>query len=149
MKESDLYVPVRDWMVARGYEIHVEMFDADIIAMKDGKITVVGLKPCLTTTVIKQCVARAGWADFVYAAIASEPRGIGGMRGFGFGLLMVSGSSVRQRLLPRPQPWLWHKRRNYRIKKLTNRSPAQPHELAGLPACPELRLQRQAREERR
>jgi hypothetical protein len=146
MKESDLYAPVRDWLTARGYTIHVEVFDADIVATKDGKLTAVELKPCLTNGLFCQCVTRAKWADEVIAAIASDPRGTGGMKQHGFGLLQVVNGKVRVRVHPKPQPWYWHKMRAYRMKKLANRAPAMPHEVAGLPSCPALKDQRRQRE---
>lgn len=143
MKESDLYQPVRDWLVSKGYEVYVEKFDADIVAMKDGKITVVELKPCLTHKLIAQCHNRSQWADFVFMAVASTPRTIGGPKYYGYGVLQVTGGKVRQRAMARPQPWQWHKKRNYRLKKLASQNPAMDHEVAGLPSGPQLREQRQ------
>jgi hypothetical protein len=145
MAESDLYPPVRDWLRKRGYEVHVEVFGADIIAIRDGAITVVELKLCLSAGLIKQMHAGARWADFVIGAIASKPRITSGVSYAGFGLLLVSGQKVHQHIKPRPQPWHWHKARTYRVKKLTGRTPAQEHELAGLPSSPALRAQRQMR----
>jgi hypothetical protein len=132
MKESDLYIPVRNWLIARGYEIHVEIFDADIVAVKDGELTAVELKACLSSDLYRQCCNRARWADYVIAAVASVPRQVGMYTHAGFGVLLVNGGKVHQKAKPRPQPWLWHKMHDYRVKKLTGRLPAQEHELAGL-----------------
>lgn len=151
MKESDLYPPVRDWLRARGYEVHVEMFGADVVAVKDGTLTVVELKIALTQKLLYQCNDRARWADFVLAAVpvnmltTREAKGrIKNARGWGFGVLSVDVDrcSARQIAKARQQPWGFHKRRNYRLKMLDGRPPAMDHELAGLPSCNALRQQR-------
>lgn len=153
MRECRLYPPVRDWLTSHGYEIHVEIFGCDIVALKDGKITAVELKKGYTRTLVNQLTARAQWADFVIAAIPgriadfSVKKRTGGARYSGFGLLIVEGGKVFCKVHPKPQPNWWHKRHAYRLKKLIGRAPAQDHELAGLPSCPQLRLQREARVE--
>jgi hypothetical protein len=146
VRESDLFPPVRKWLESKGYTIHVEMFDADIIATKDGRIVVVELKPCLTQHLITQCARRSQWADEVWCAIGSEPRTISELKYSGFGLLLVSGGKVRKKLGAKPQPWQWHKMRAYRAKRLMDRAPAMAHEIAGLPCCAALREQRERRE---
>lgn len=146
MKECDLYAPVRDWLISNGWEVHAEIFDADIVAIQDGKLMAVELKPYLTSGLWRQCCDRAGWADFVMAAIASKPITTSQFTDYGFGVLLVAGDKVRQKHKPRPQPWHWHRRRDYRMKKLASRAPAMPHETAGLPSCSQLRQQRMQRE---
>jgi len=145
MKESDLYGPVRDWLTSQGYQIHVEIFDADVIGVKDGRIVVVELKACLSYGVFLQCHKRASWADEVWAAIGSTPKDTGDMKRAGFGLLIVKDGKVRKRFAAKPQPWHWHRSKAYRAKKLACRAPAQPHELAGLPSNQQLTRQRMMR----
>ncbi len=148
MREYELYPPVRDWLVSQGWKIHVELFDGDIVAERDGELMAVELKPCLTSKLVMQLVKRAEWADYVMAAVASRPdthsMNLSNMRYCGFGLLEVS-SRVKQRFAAKRQPYFWHKKHTYRVKRILSRNPAQSHELAGLPACPALRLQRQQR----
>lgn len=148
MKESDLYRPVRDWLIAQGYTIHVEVFDADIIAVKDELITAVELKPCLTWELKTQLMKRCEWADYVIGAIASTPAkgSLSFMRCQGFGLVHVTEQLVRLRITPKQQPHQWHKKRAYRVKRLTGCAPAMDHEVAGLPACEALKLQRRLHE---
>lgn len=146
MKESDLYPPVHDWLISNGWEVHAEIFDADIVAFQDGKLMAVELKPCLTSGLWRQCFDRAGWADFVVAAVASNPRTTRQFIEQGFGVLLVVGGKIKQKHKPRPQPWRWHRRRDYRIKKLASRAPVMPHEIAGLPSCSQLRDQRLQRD---
>lgn len=145
MKESDLYPPVRDWLVKQGYEVHVEMFGHDIVAVKDGMVTVVELKLCASQVLMNQLRHAANWADFVIGAISTNTKQVDDFRCCGYGLLEVSGETVRKRVGARPQPWDRIKRRSYRVKKLTGREPAMPHELAGLPSCRQLRQQRETR----
>ncbi len=150
MKESALYIPVREWLRDRGYRVHVEMFDADVIAIKDSQITVVELKLGFNDGLCRQLQDRSKWADFVYAAIppnAADANTIWGSRKtffarYGFGLLIVDGNSVKQRRKPFPQPFCWHKKRAYRMKRLLGSHPACDFELAGLKCGPELRAQR-------
>lgn len=146
MMECDLYPPVRDWLAARGYEIHVEMFGSDIVAVKDGQLTVVELKLGFTQILADQLTDRARWADFVMAATLDVPSyRPAWLKYNGFGYLVVYGGAVLQRIKPRQQPWAFVKRRAYRLKQLDGRPPAMEHETAGLPSCNELRLQRLAR----
>jgi hypothetical protein len=144
-RESDLYAPVRDWLARRGYIIHAEIFGADIVATKGETLAVVELKLCCSQGLINQLHDRAGWANEVWGAIPTEPRYTHGFKHFGFGLLIVENGKIRIKCRPKPQPWLFHRRRKYRWDRLQLRHPAQPHETAGLPSCPALRLQRDAR----
>lgn len=145
MKESDLYIPVRDWLLARGHIVHVEIFDADIVTECDGKLWAIELKPGWTRELWAQLYRRTEWADHVVAATARELRGRHDIRYYGYGWLHVDAGKVRQRIKPRPQPWHFHQRRAYRLKRLSRRPPAQDHEMAGLPSCPALREQREMR----
>jgi hypothetical protein len=150
MRESDLYPAVRDWLLSQGYEVHVEVFGHDIVAVKDGLCTVVELKVCLSEKVLDQCRDACNWADFVFAAVPRESaerlKGrVKCCRYYGYGVLAVDGAKVRQKAMARPQPWGRVRRRAYRIELLTGRRPAMDHEVAGLPSCPALREQREKR----
>lgn len=150
MKESDLYIPVRDWLQERGHEVHAEIFDADIVTVCDGKLWAVELKPCLDQALYRQLADRERWADYVCGVVAAKPRKqnqyYSHLKYLGYGLLQVTGGRIHQRLKARPQPWQWHKKHAYRMKRLGDRAPAQPHELAGLPCNSQLRQQRRKRE---
>jgi hypothetical protein len=145
MKESDLYIPTRDWLIARGHEVHVEIFDTDIVTILDGELWAIELKPCLTQGLVHQLNARSQWADRCLAVIASDPRSTAMLKYYGHGLLQVKGGKISQRIKPQPQPFGWHKRRKYRIKRLVNRTPAMDHEIAGLPNGPQRKSNRRAR----
>lgn len=139
MKESDLYLPVRDWLHARGWTVHVEVFDCDIVAVKDNVLRAVELKPTSSPALFRQLHDRAGSFDEVMAAVVSTPniRGNEHLDGFecwGFGLLQIDPTTrkVKQRRKCQRQPYKWRKRRNYRMKKLAERHPALPHERGGV-----------------
>lgn len=142
MRESDLYAPVRDWLIARGFKVHVEHFDCDIVATRAQELAAIELKLGNPQALIRQLTLRTMWADLCYGAMPHRPRETGQFRDRGFGLLVVAGGKVREIIKPRPQPDYWHKRHRYRLKKLQKLPPAQAHELAGLPGCRELRQQR-------
>ena len=148
MREADLYPLVRDWLIARGYQVHVEVFGHDVAAFKNGAWTVVELKTSMTWRLMRQLESAAAWADFVMAAVPTEQKKFCGLRSHGFGLLQVDfpERKIRQRVHPKQQPFGWHKRRAYRIKKLSERTPALEHEMAGLPCSGALRIQRDVRQ---
>lgn len=151
IRECELYPPVRDWLAQRGWEVHVEKWDCDIVAVKGDVLRAVELKPALNEKLVRQLHDRARWADEVMGAVAAEPRGYqskaSGLRYSGFGLLQVdiTTGKVRQRIKPRPQPWHFHSRRTYRMRILADRHPAMPHEMAGIPASAQLREQNKLR----
>lgn len=149
MRESDLYPPVRDWLIGRGYEIHVELFGCDIVAVKNGVLVAVELKVSFTNRLVCQLRSRRPWADFVIAATAGKINGPhrldfrnGLMQVEGYGLICVDGRHAAMLIKPRRQKDCKPSRQKYRLKILAGRAPAMEHELAGLPACSQLREQR-------
>jgi hypothetical protein len=147
MRECDLYIPVRDYLRDQGWEVHVEVFDADIVGFRAGQILAVELKVRYCEDLYKQLLDRTRWADFVMGATppSEELRKVkkrGGMQYHGLGFLTVDGSCVREFIKPQRQPWAWHKRHDYRVKKLMGRPPARSFEIGGLPSCPRLKNQR-------
>jgi hypothetical protein len=145
-RESELYPAVKAWLEAQGYTVHVEIFDCDVIGIKDGRAVVIELKKFLSHDLIRQLYTRVWWCDEVWAVIPTQPREIPStFASEGWGLLQLRDGKLRVRRKAKPQPWSWHKRKAYRMKKLMNRKPAMPHEVAGLPSCPTLSQQRENR----
>ena len=142
MRESDLYAPVKRWLDAHGYVVYVEIFDCDIVAVKDGRLTAIELKLGHTEVLQRQLQDRARWADEVFCAVPVRPRYTTGYTYHGYGVLLVNEDKCRQIVKPRQQPWFREKQRKYRFKVLNHRAPAMDHEIAGLPSCRELRQQR-------
>ena len=67
--EEDLYDPVKDFLLQKGYKVNGEVKDCDVTAMKDESLIVVELKKNLSVTLISQAVKRQKVADSVYIAI--------------------------------------------------------------------------------
>ena len=75
MNEADLYVPVKGFLEAQGYEVKGEVGKCDLVAMReDGPPLVVELKLSLNLSVLLQAVDRTALTDHVYVAIP-EPTG--------------------------------------------------------------------------
>lgn len=69
MKETDLYPPVKALLVSAGYEVHGEVKDADVAAVKDGLLTIVELKTSFNLKLVLQAAERQKLTGSVYAAI--------------------------------------------------------------------------------
>ncbi|MFO7611853.1 MAG: DUF2161 family putative PD-(D/E)XK-type phosphodiesterase [Clostridia bacterium] len=69
MKETDLYLPVKEFLEMQGYSIRSEVRDADIAAVKDGRLLIVELKAAINLKLLIQLVKRQRLTDSVYAAV--------------------------------------------------------------------------------
>lgn len=67
--ETDLYAPVKAWLEGLGFEVKAEVGAADVVAMRDGAMTVVELKVGFSLTLLQQAVARQALTDNVYVAV--------------------------------------------------------------------------------
>lgn len=132
--EYELYAPVRDWLHARGFVVFIETFDCDVIGRRGDHIVVVELKKGLNYQLFKQLVARARWADEVYACVPTKTKSDGQFVRNGFGILRLANGKLKLEHKARPQPWYRERMRLYRLKKLTRISPVGPNEVAGLPS---------------
>jgi len=72
--ETDLYAPVRDYLVSQGYTVHSEVKHCDITAVKGEELVVVELKTSFNLKLLVQAVKRQRAADSVYVAIP-KPKG--------------------------------------------------------------------------
>jgi hypothetical protein len=72
MRESDLYAPIRDWLIQRDYQPKAEVEDMDIMALKGDTLLVVELKNTLNLEVILQAVDRQRLADIVYIGVPKK-----------------------------------------------------------------------------
>ena len=78
MRETELYAPIRDFLVRQGYDVKAEIGAADVVACRDGEPPViVELKTGFSLSLFHQAVARQAVTDAVYVAV---PRG--GSRAF-------------------------------------------------------------------
>lgn len=99
MREADLYLPLKSYLTARGYEVKAEIGNCDILARRgDDPPLVVEMKVTFSLQLVLQGVARQAMFDTVYLAVpVSGKRGwslryrdvTGLCRRLGLGLLAV------------------------------------------------------------
>lgn len=73
LKETDLFKPVKELLVASDMEVYTEvpcgLGRADVVGIKDNLVTVVELKTSLNLQLIQQAYDRLGYAHYVYIAV--------------------------------------------------------------------------------
>ncbi len=73
MKESDLYLPVKQLLESQGYEVKGEVGDCDVLAVRGSEDTVVvELKLSFNIRVLLQAVERLALTPTVYIGIAEQ-----------------------------------------------------------------------------
>lgn len=68
-RETDLYAPVRAFLVAQGFAVGAEVRGCDVVAVKNEHTVAVELKLGFTVDLLLQSVRRQRVADLVYAAV--------------------------------------------------------------------------------
>ena len=82
LRETELYLPVKHWLEARGFAVKAEVGAADVVARRPGEDPViVELKTSFSLTLLQQAVARQRVTDWVYVAVPRW-RGKSGWRTF-------------------------------------------------------------------
>lgn len=69
LKESDLYPPLRDFLVTQGYRVRSEVAGCDVTAVIDDQLVVIEIKRALTLDLLTQGLRRQRAADSVYLAV--------------------------------------------------------------------------------
>lgn len=73
--ETEIYLPIKTYLEAQGYEVKSEIADADVMGVKtEGPPILVELKVGFSLTLLQQAVARQAVSDQVYVAV---PRWVG------------------------------------------------------------------------
>lgn len=72
LKEIDLYLPIKKFLMGLGYEVKGEIKDCDIVAQKGDDLIIVELKLNLNITLLLQAVERLTVSDTVYVAIPKQ-----------------------------------------------------------------------------
>ncbi|MCQ6267622.1 DUF2161 family putative PD-(D/E)XK-type phosphodiesterase [Fictibacillus sp. WQ 8-8] len=67
--ETDLYEPVRDFFMEKGFEVYGEVNHCDIVVVKEDELIIVELKLNLNVELLVQATNRQRLTDFVYIAI--------------------------------------------------------------------------------
>jgi hypothetical protein len=78
--ETDLYPPLRDYLVANGYTVRGEVRDCDIAALKGDDLVIIELKRSVGLPVLMQATQRQRAAESVYIAVPRPPGGIASPR---------------------------------------------------------------------
>jgi len=121
LRETDLYAPVRDFLVAQGFTVRAEVRKCDVAARKGDHLVVVELKLGFTLDLLLQAVRRQRMADLVYAAVprpatlANEARlreNLPLLRRLELGLLVVDLRTVPPVLEVALQPVPFERRRD-------------------------------------
>lgn len=134
LRETDLYAPVKAFLVALGYEVKSEIGAVDVVALRDDDAPlIVELKTGFSLTLLQQAVARQALSDTVYVAVPRW-KGKAGWRAFkanvglckrlGLGVLSVrmKDGVVRAHADPAPfQPRKSKRRRDGLLKEFNAR----------------------------
>ena len=68
-KESDMYVPIKNFFVSMGYEVRGEVKDCDLMAVKGNEFILVEFKKNFNTTLLFQAIDRQKLTPLVYIAV--------------------------------------------------------------------------------
>ena len=71
MKESELYLPIKNHLEASGYTVTGEVKDCDMIAQKGEDLIAIELKSGANITLVIQATDRQAFTDSVYVAVPS------------------------------------------------------------------------------
>jgi hypothetical protein len=73
MKEADLYPPLKQFLEARGYSVHGEVKNCDLVARKGDEVIIVEMKKRMTVSLLCQIARRKDVIPAVYAAVPVPP----------------------------------------------------------------------------
>lgn len=69
MKETELYLPIKEYFEELGYLVNGEVLNCDIAMTKEDKLVVIELKTSMSVKLLAQASNRQKAADYVYVAI--------------------------------------------------------------------------------
>lgn len=114
MKESDLYLPLKQYLEAQNYEVKGEVCDCDVVAIKDEEPPViVELKLTLNLDVLLQGVDRLVLSSLIYIGIPKECKSfkkrkklsVKLLKMLGFGLILIDVKSNKVDVLLDPSEY--------------------------------------------
>jgi hypothetical protein len=123
MKESDLYLPLKQYLESQNYEVKGEVCDCDVVAIKDDEPPIiVELKLVLNLDVLLQCVDRLSVSSLIYIGIPYECKSFKKrkklslrlLKMLGFGLILIDSKSNKVDVLLDPSEY---KPRKVKLKK--------------------------------
>jgi hypothetical protein len=126
--ETELYLPVKRFLVAQGYDVKAEIGDCDVLAVRgDEPPVIVELKTGFTLQLLLQGIDRQAVTDNVYLAIPEPKRSLPKdilrlCKRLGLGLLVVNKDWVEAYLDPAPyQPRKAPRRKAVLLKEFQRR----------------------------
>ncbi|MFH1005978.1 MAG: DUF2161 family putative PD-(D/E)XK-type phosphodiesterase [Candidatus Latescibacterota bacterium] len=73
IQESDLYLPIKEYLEQQGYAIYGEVKNCDITARKDDELILIELKTHFSVALLMQATGRQQISNSVYVAIPVPP----------------------------------------------------------------------------
>jgi hypothetical protein len=73
LRETDLYPPVRDFLLAQGFTVRGEVAHCDLAAVRGEELILIELKRSLTLTLLAQAARRQRVCPSVYVAVPRPP----------------------------------------------------------------------------
>jgi hypothetical protein len=126
--ETDLYLPVKRFLEAQGYDVKAEIGDCDVLAVRgDEPPVIVELKTGFNLQLLLQGIDRQAVTDTVYLAIPEPKRSLPSdilrlCKRLGLGLLVVNRDWVEAYLDPAPyQPRKAPRRKAVLLKEFQRR----------------------------
>ncbi len=134
MRETELYLPIKAFLEARGYSVKAEVKGCDVVATRGSEPPlIVELKTGLTLQLFYQAIDRLALTDAVYIAIARPKRAVPSeavkmARRLGLGLIVVAKSGSVEALAD-PEPYAPRKavKRQTALLKEFNRRKGDPN----------------------
>ncbi|MEW6724159.1 MAG: DUF2161 family putative PD-(D/E)XK-type phosphodiesterase [Bacillota bacterium] len=126
IRETDLYKPIRDYLVNQGYLVHSEVRGCDITAVRGDELVVIELKRNLSVSLLVQAVERQRLSDSVYVAVPrpsgkvkrSHWQGVQRLlRRLELGLITVAFSTRRPHVEVLFHPLPYERKRNSRARR--------------------------------
>ena len=128
MLETDLYLPVKRFLEAQGYDVKAEIGDCDVLAVRgEEPPVIVELKTGFNLQLLLQGIDRQAVTDTVYLAIPEPKRSLPSdilrlCKRLGLGLLVVNRDWVEAYLDPAPyQPRKAPRRKAVLLKEFQRR----------------------------
>lgn len=134
MRETDLFQPVRQYLLHQGYDVSAEVKDCDVVATRGAELIVIELKTTANIRLLIQAVERQKVTPSVYVALPEPGRRNSHFRGvehllrrLGLGLMTVRfgplGPAVIQCFEPAPlAPAIQPNKQNAVLQEIAGRS---------------------------
>lgn len=130
IKESDLYLPIKQFFQIKGYTVKGEVKNCDIVCIKEKKVIVIEIKKTFNLKLVYQAIERQSLTSHVYVAILKPNKSFNDInklcKRIGIGLIFVTlgkkESLVEIKLSPDDKlKNINYKKRSIMIKETINR----------------------------